>query len=96
MAEPLGAAGGTDAFQCVCLEIKHLLDHDRGNRVVASAGTHQQSLGDRERERDEQTELGAFAVLGGDFDAAAEAGHFALDHVHANAAPGNLRDFGGG
>jgi len=62
--EPRGMAALADFGQRVFLDVEHLLDHHRGDRVTLAADADQERLGDGEGQRNVEAKLGAFAGLG--------------------------------
>jgi len=86
---------GADLFEGGGLEFQHLGDHGRGDRPGPAAGTHQQSLGDGQRERQVDAEGGTTTAVGFHTEAAADGGRFALDHIHAHATAGDAGQGGG-
>ena len=85
---PDGFPDVTYAGQHLYLEIEYLLDHGRGDRVLPIAGAYQQGLGDCQGERQVQAEGRSLARVRQHFNAAAQAAHFALQYIHADATPG--------
>ena len=90
---PANFARGVHADQRVGLELLHLLDQRRGQRVDAPAGAHQHCLRDRQRQRQVQRENRPVAKRRGDFDTAAETRDAVLHHIHPDPAPGDLGNF---
>src|SRR5215472_6076371 len=79
--------------QLLLSQLQYLLDHHRGNRVGPRARAHQHRLRDRESEREIDREPGSLALGKAHLDAAAQGGDLVAHHVHADATPGDLRDF---
>src|SRR6266571_1582745 len=93
---PFGLARRIRGDQLLLSQLQHLLDHHRGNRVGLAARPHKHGLGHRKGKRQVDGEAGALPPREAHLHASAEGGDFAAHHVHADAAPGHLRDLGGG
>ena len=90
LASPVGQLeiGSRHAF--------HNLGHVGCNAKDKFAQTQHHHLRHRRGEGQHQFEPGAFATLAAGFDAPPQGVHFGQNHVHANAAPGQLSDAGRG
>ena len=67
-----------------------LLDGRQGDGELAAAATNDERLGDGERERELDAELGPHAQLGLDFDPSVDLGDIGVHDVHADATAGEL------
>src|SRR6202000_2399681 len=74
----------------------HTLHRGHRDGEVRLADAYQDGLGHRERERQTQYEGGALALLRIDRERTAELLDLVGDHVHADTATGQLRNFAGG
>ncbi len=68
-------------------------DRPERERKKLVADVHHEGLRDGKRQRQAHDERGPHALLGVDRHAAAQLLHFAVHHVHAHAAPGDMGDF---
>jgi hypothetical protein len=92
---PHRLTGLANAAQPFLLEVEYLLDHRRRNRVFPLARAYQQGFRHRQGERQIKPESRSLASAGDDFNAAAKAGHFALQNIHSDATTRQARDFAG-
>jgi len=93
---PFGLARRIGGDQLLLPQLQHLFDHHGGNRVDLRARAHQHRLGHGKGKRQVDGEAGALPPREAHLHASAKRGDFAAHHVHADAAPGHLRDHGGG
>ncbi len=75
------------------LELLHLFHQHRRYRISLATGRQDHDLRHRQRQRQMDREVRTFAGFRQDFDAATERRGFGSDHVHADAASGQLGDF---
>ena len=78
------------------LNAGHQFDAEQGNGKDGIAGLGQQCLGNRQRKRQANDETRSLAGFGLDQQGAAHGPNRRVDHVHADATPGNLGDRRGG
>ena len=94
------AEGGAVAAQVrgrfLARQAHHALDGRQRQRVQLIAGAHHERVADRERQRQADREARALARLAVHVQRAAELLDLGGDHVHADAAPGLLRQRAGG
>ena len=92
VSHPFRRAGFANSLQRDFLEVEHLFDHHRRNRVAAHASAHNQRLGDSQRQRDIEPELSALVRRRHRFNTPPQASDFGFDDVHPHATARNLRD----
>ena len=85
-----------DALDHFRLGLQRLDDVAERQDVGLAANGHRHAVEDGQRQRQAHGHAGADAEHGFDLDAPAHGVDVALDHVHADAAPGDLGDHVGG
>jgi len=93
MALPFHLAGLTNLGQPALLHFHDLFNHGRRYGVGMIADAHQQGLRYRQGERQIEPEGRPLAGLRHHLDPSAQLADGGLHHIHADAAPGQLRQF---
>jgi hypothetical protein len=88
----LDLLAGEIGLKFALLESGDQFDAEQGNREERFADLCQQRLCDRQRKRQTNDEAGALAGVGLNQQSAAHGADCFVDHIHADATPGNLGD----